>query len=565
LLVDTATVDEGGRPDMKWIPISRLALVAALVVAGVIGTASFGVASAKACGLFSNCTVTVHVTGSGTAVSTLNTGGQMCDSPAATPTGQVGNTCTFQFGWGWSIDLAAQYRPTEGWHFKQWSGSGFAKPVHCDGEDPATNTRVDPWCHFWLWDNLDIRAEFVDTQAPDTTVTGPSGFQRTTSATFRFASSDQTPSTFMCSLDDSVYSPCTSPTTLSGLSQSSHTFRVRAFDPSGNGDPSPALAQWTVDSLPPQNPTLASDHNPAYWSTNPTVGVTFSGAQDGTSGLDGYSYSWDQTADAAPDTVKDAEETATGTTSPTLADGSWYFHLRTVDNAGNWSDTTTMGPFRIDRTPPSGVTVSAPGNPTGTTFTVGWKSTDAGAGPAGFDVRWRAASAVGGTFGDYFGWKIRTYDPSAELTPIPGWTYCFSVRAYDGVDNVSAWSSERCSIVPLDDRVMAKSSGWTRATGTGYYLGTVTSSVTAGTKLLSPTISGRRFSILVTKCPTCGSISVRWNGTDVATASLTASTTQKQQKISLPLLAQVTRGVVTITVTSSSLPVEIDGLSASPL
>jgi hypothetical protein len=566
LLVDTATVDEGGQPDMKWIPTSRLALVAALVVAGVIGTASFGVASAKACGLFSNCTVTVHVTGSGTAVSTLNTGGQMCDSPAATPTGQVGNTCTFQFGWGWSIDLAAQYRPTEGWHFKQWSGSGFAKPVHCDGEDPATNTRVDPWCHFWLWDNLDIRAEFVDTQAPDTTVTGPSGFQRTTSATFRFASSDQTPSTFMCSLDDSVYSPCTSPTTLSGLSQSSHTFRVRAFDPSGNGDPSPALAQWTVDSLPPQNPTLASDHNPAYWSTNPTVGVTFSGAQDGTSGLDGYSYSWDQTADAAPDTVKDAEETATGTTSPTLADGSWYFHLRTVDNAGNWSDTTTMGPFRIDRTPPSSLSVSVPTPAPSTTFAVGWKASDAGSGAVSYDVRYRGASPSTGTFGDYFGWKIHTFDLSAPFTAlVPGATYCFSIRAYDTVGNVSSWSGDRCTSVPLDDAALTSGANWTRATGSGYYLGTVSRTSVATAKLTSPTISARRLIVLVTKCPTCGTISVRWNGTIVATADLTATTTQKQQRVTLPTFSQVQTGVLAITVTSSSHPVEVDGVLVSPL
>src|SRR5262249_4758725 len=149
-------------------------------------------------------------------------------------------------GWGWIVGFGAAWPGWDGWSFSKWTGNGYTKPVHCDGEDRATNTYTQGFCQFQVWDNLEMRAEFVDTVAPDTTLSGPSGLQRSTTASFTFTSNDHVPSTFKCSLDDGIWNPCTSPFTYFGLSQGSHALRVRAFDPSGNGDPSPALAQWTV-------------------------------------------------------------------------------------------------------------------------------------------------------------------------------------------------------------------------------------------------------------------------------------------------------------------------------
>jgi hypothetical protein len=548
---------------MKWIPIPRLALVAALVVAGVIGTASFGVASAKACGLFSNCTVTVHVTGAGKVNSSAfpNPG---CESPQTTPTGVGGVNCTFTFGWGWIVSLNTAWWAWDGWKFGRWSGSGFTHPVHCDGEDGATNTYTGGICQFQVWQDMEIRAEFVDTQGPDTTMlTYPAGSQPTTSASFTFKSSDHVPSTFKCSLDDAPYTVCTSGILLSGLSQGGHVFRVQAVDPSGNGDPSPAVAQWIVDTVAPQNPTLTSpDHTAGTWSANPAVNVAFSNAQDGTSGIDGYSYVWDQSAGTLADTIKDAEETMTGTTSAVLADGSWYFHLRTVDNAGNWSGSTTVGPFKIDRTGPSAPAVTVPAISTTTDVTVRWSANDAGSGVGPYEVNYRAAPATGG-FGWYVGWKSGITDVRALLKAVPGTTYCISARAWDKVGNVSAWGPESCTAVPLDDVALTSRGTWTRTTETGYYLGTVSRSTIAGARLTSATVSARRLVVLVTKCPGCGTINVFWNGALVVTANLAASSTLKKQTVALPLLPQAQSGVLKITVQSSEKPVEIDGFVAS--
>jgi hypothetical protein len=45
--------------------------------------------------------------------------------------------------------------------------------------------------------------------------------------------------------------------------------------------------------------------------------------------------------------TKDIEEVRDITSSP-LSDGIWYFHIRSVDNAGNWSNAAAhLGPFYI--------------------------------------------------------------------------------------------------------------------------------------------------------------------------------------------------------------------------
>jgi hypothetical protein len=53
------------------------------------------------------------------------------------------------------------------------------------------------------------------------------------------------------------------------------------------------------------------------------------------------------------------------TTSPTLPDGDWWFHLRTRDNAGNWSAAVHLGSFRIDTVAPTNPTLSSPSHTVG--------------------------------------------------------------------------------------------------------------------------------------------------------------------------------------------------------
>jgi hypothetical protein len=98
---------------------------------------------------------------------------------------------------------------------------------------------------------------------PETAITGgPSGSTSSTDALFSFESS-VTGSSFECSLDTGGFEPCSSPQSYSRLSLGEHSFQVRATDPAGNVDPTPAARTWTVVEGPPvtledlPNPQLA--------------------------------------------------------------------------------------------------------------------------------------------------------------------------------------------------------------------------------------------------------------------------------------------------------------------
>jgi hypothetical protein len=110
-----------------------------------------------------------------------------------------------------------------------------------------------------------------------------------------------------------------------------------------------------ADTTAPTNPTSLSSlsHRVNDWSNDNTIQVYWSGANDADSGLDGYSVAWDHNAGTLPSASKTLEQDVHTLTSAALADGTWYFHIRAVDNAGNWATSAAhLGPFMIDATGP---------------------------------------------------------------------------------------------------------------------------------------------------------------------------------------------------------------------
>ena len=88
--------------------------------------------------------------------------------------------------------------------------------------------------------------EVPDTDPPETKITrAPGAVVGRHRARFEF-SSDEPGSTFECKLDRRDYKPCGSPRRMRGLDDGRHGFRVRATDPSGNVDPTPARSRWKI-------------------------------------------------------------------------------------------------------------------------------------------------------------------------------------------------------------------------------------------------------------------------------------------------------------------------------
>jgi large repetitive protein len=117
--------------------------------------------------------------------------------------------------------------------------SGLTEGAHTfqvKAVDSAGNVDATPASHSWT----------IDVTAPETTIdSGPADGTTDMSATFVFSSSDPG-SGFECSLDSASFTTCSSPETYTGLEPGSHTFAVRATDPAGNVDPSPATYSWAI-------------------------------------------------------------------------------------------------------------------------------------------------------------------------------------------------------------------------------------------------------------------------------------------------------------------------------
>jgi subtilisin family serine protease len=130
-------------------------------------------------------------------------------------------------------------------------------------------------------------------------------------------------------------------------------FHVRARDGAGNWGATVHAGPFLVDMFAPPRPTLSSpSHRPGYPSADHTVEVNWITLADALSGVDGFSYDWAKQSLVPVDQVKDAEEGVRRVTSPSLSAGTWWFGIRSRDNAGNWTETTALGPFVVTNAAP---------------------------------------------------------------------------------------------------------------------------------------------------------------------------------------------------------------------
>ncbi|MBI4547126.1 MAG: T9SS type A sorting domain-containing protein, partial [Ignavibacteriae bacterium] len=138
-------------------------------------------------------------------------------------------------------------------------------------------------------------------------------------------------------------------------------FHIRTQDNANNWSDAVHYGPFYIDGTAPNNPTTvsSSSHQVSVWSADRTIDISWSGASDGSgSGVAGYSWEWSISSTTLPDDTVDG--TGESATSETIDDGiSWYFHIRTKDNASYWnSDAVHYGPFYIDGTSPINGTIS---------------------------------------------------------------------------------------------------------------------------------------------------------------------------------------------------------------
>lgn len=210
------------------------------------------------------------------------------------------------------------------------------------------------------------------------------------------------------------------------------------------------------------------------------------------------------------------------------------------------------GPVTRILSPPYAATTAA-------TATVRFAGTDI-SGISSYDVLYRKAP-FNNIFGAYVQPWTGIHTTSVDLTLTPGYEYCVAARAKDVFGNVGAWSAERCFSRPTDDRSLtAVTPGWTRASWSAFYLGTATHTTTYGASL-TRTVQGKRFYVLATKCPTCGTAAVYLGTRYIGAVNLYSATTQRQVLIALPAQTTLFSGTLKITSRTAGKLVQIDGLA----
>ena len=197
-----------------------------------------------------------------------------------------------------------------------------------------------------------------------------------------------------------------------------------------------------------------------------------------------------------------------------------------VTTAGKVTTTIDAVLDALDKTPPT-VKVTRPGAlfATSTALTVAYAGSDAVSGVVNYDVQYRVA-AWNGAFGAYRTLAAGTTAKSKTITGLIGHEYCFRVRARDHAGNVSAYSPDKCTVVPLDDRsLQATTGGWSHIAAARAFAATETKTTTAGAQLLLSGAHVDRIALMVTTCSTCGSVAIYVSGGLWRTVSTHASTT----------------------------------------
>jgi hypothetical protein len=205
--------------------------------------------------------------------------------------------------------------------------------------DAAGNPDPSPATRTWA----------VDTQNPQTTIdSGPSGTSNDPSPSFAFSSSEPG-SSFECRLDSnqpSDWQSCSSPKAYGSLADGSHSFDVRAIDPAGNTDATPASRSFSVDT---QNPQTTINSGPPGTSNNPSPSFAFSSSEPGSS----FECRLDSNQPA------DWQACSSPKAYSSLADGSHSFEVRATDAVGNTDPTPASRSFAIDSGAPAPPRITA--------------------------------------------------------------------------------------------------------------------------------------------------------------------------------------------------------------
>jgi hypothetical protein len=197
-------------------------------------------------------------------------------------------------------------------------------------------------------------ATCIDTMTPDTTIptTEPNPTNDPT-GDFVFAS-NEAGATFECRIDGGAWGPCPANYMTLPLPDGMHTIEVRAIDPVGNVDPTPATYTWEVDTMPPDTTIVVSEPTP---TTDPTgdfvfgsneMNVTYECSIDGGAFVPCPEMFSTQSLPDGTHTIEVRATDAAGNVDPTPASYTWEVNTGGLDNDGDGLTNAQEGMLGTD-------------------------------------------------------------------------------------------------------------------------------------------------------------------------------------------------------------------------
>jgi uncharacterized delta-60 repeat protein len=191
---------------------------------------------------------------------------------------------------------------------------------------------------------------------------------------------------------------------------------------------------------------------------------------------------------------------------------------------------------------------------------VRWSATDDNTGVKSYAVQRRAAAYTKAKYGAWSLWKSTT-TKSAAFTGKQGHTYCVRARAKDFAGNVGSFGATKCLAVPLDERMMSVHGSWGASSNAGYYRDTALSSTVDGASLTLSGARWRHLAVVVTTCPSCGSLDV-YLGTKLLRTLDLSSPLRHSKVMAVAGKTKVQSGDIRLVVRGGG-PVTVEGVGVS--
>lgn len=245
-----------------------------------------------------------------------------------------------------------------------------------------------------------------------------------------------------------VTEPYSADLDISGYADGTHTLTVEATDNAGNTNIS-APIKITVDRTAPTAPPAVrrgSSGDEAYTTDNTSASANWDLATDATTGVAGYEIALGTSA-GATNVLGYTNAGLTNTYNKNgllLADGSYYWSVRAVDNAGNVGSSTSSSSFIVDTTAPAkpgavrrGLTGDQPYTTSSTTLSANWNAAnDSGSGIGHYDFA--VGSSAGASDVLAFTNVGNTLFASVSSLSLADGYYYLSIRGIDAAGNVGS-------------------------------------------------------------------------------------------------------------------------------